>query len=297
MTQRHSRDGISVTPEQLSKSLSNISHQYLSSQATNNAYLLLLRLILSPHRVAQIEKIMEKPCTLCFILIGKAFIKDQYHTQFGCVLAKYLRKILTFLWYKHCNITINTTTEAFYLLQPDKQIHGKSSDNCKTTKYNKLILMTFVTAHLVIRRLVDRPEITSSYTSFKHFLTHHFRCSIDRKLWADIPGELVEYTKFSLIPQFTDIHNPPFPFYSIQMSNYHVNRLKDEIDRKEALQAQLATVGFQSEEKIMPTNDELKRIQIAYNQALALIAIELGWTTETIQQTRKKFEIFWIKEE
>ena len=81
------------------------------------------------------------------------------------------------------------------------------------------------------------------------------------------------------------------------MFDYHFSRLKDEIDRKEALQAQLATVGFQSEEKRMPTNDGLKRIQIAYNQALALIAIELGWTTETIQQTRKKFEIIWIKEE
>ena len=217
------------------------------------------------------------------------------HTQFGCVIAKYIRKLLTFLWYKHCNIIINTTNEVFYLLQPDKLIHGQELS--RTSKHNKMILMTFITAHLVIRRLVDRPEITSSYTSLKHFITHHFRCSIDRKLWADIPGELVDYAKFSMIPQVTDIHNPPYPFYSIQMSNYHVSRLKDETDRYETLQTQLETMGLQPENRRIPTHDELKKIQIAYNQTLALMASSMEWTTQTIQKTREKFKVIWTTDE
>ena len=84
------------------------------------------------------------------------------------------------------------------------------NDKLKALKYNKLVLMTFITAHLITRRLVDRPEVTSSYTALKYFIIHYYRSSIDRKLWKDLPCELVDHTKFSLISTIPLFPTIPF---------------------------------------------------------------------------------------
>ena len=293
LTQRHERDGLKITPSNLAKSLINIAHQKLACQATNNSHLLLTHLILSPHKVSHIEGVMERPCTLCFLTLGEAYVKDQIHCHYSCLIPIYLRKLLTLLWYKHSNISINTSIEAFYFLQSEELIIKSGNDKQKIQDCNKPVLLTFITAQLIIRKLTDKPEITSNYTALKHFIVHHFRTCIDKTLWPEIPDELLDHTKFANIPLFADIENPPFFFYAIQMTNYHYNKLRDEINKKMELQKKIQELGYKPEEDNKPNDEQMRRTQITYNQALALLAINMQWNSLQIEENRKNFHVLW----
>ena len=293
LTQRHERDGLKITPSNLAKSLANIAHQKLACQATNNSHLLLTHLILSPHKISCIEGVMERPCTLCFLTLGEAYIKDQLHCHFSCLIPIYLRKLLQCLWYKHRNIYINTSIEAFYFLQSEELISKPGNETQKIQEYNKPVLLTFITAQLIIRKLTDKPEITSSYTALKYFIVHHFRTCIDKTMWPSIPEELVDHTKFGNIPLFEDIVNPPFQFYAIQMTNYHYNKLKDEINNKIELQQKIQDLGYKPEEYNKPNDEHMKRTQVTNNQALALLATTLQWNSQQIKENRRNFHVLW----
>ena len=112
-------------------------------------------------------------------------------------------------------------------------------------------------------------------------------------MWPSIPEELVDHTKFGNIPLFEDIVNPPFQFYAIQMTNYHYNKLQDEINKKLELQKRLQELGYQPEEDIKPNDEQMRRTQITYNQALALLAIKMQCNSLQIKENRKNFHVLW----
>ena len=79
------------------------------------------------------------------------------------------------------------------------------------------------------------------------------------------------------------------------MSNYHYNKLQDEINKKLKLQQRIQELGYQPEEHSKP-NDEQMRTQITYNQALALLAIKMQWNSQQIQLIKNNFQVFWAEQ-
>ena len=112
-------------------------------------------------------------------------------------------------------------------------------------------------------------------------------------MWPSIPEELVDHTKFGNIPLFEDIVNPPFQFYAIQMTNYHYNKLKDEINNKIELQQKIQDLGYKPEEYNKPNDEHMKRTQVTNNQALALLATTLQWNSQQIKENRRNFHVLW----
>ena len=53
------------------------------------------------------------------------------------------------------------------------------------------------------------------------------------------------------------------------MTNYHYNKLKDEINKKIELQRKIQELGYKPEEDNKPNDEQMKRTQVTYNQALA----------------------------
>ena len=105
-------------------------------------------------------------------------------------------------------------------------------------------------------------------------------------------SELFNYDEYSTIPLFNDISNPPYPFYPIQMCNYQYNRLKEEIIMKQNFQRRMEEI-YTPEQKQEPDAYQLRRIQLAYNKSLALLAVEERWTTAQIKDARKEMQVFW----
>ena len=80
------------------------------------------------------------------------------------------------------------------------------------------------------------------------------------------------------------------------MCSYHYNRLQDEIDRKQDLQKQIEELGFHPKEHKKPSNEQLRKTQLAYNQTLALMATKINWTSQQIQVTKRDFQVFWAEQ-
>ena len=80
------------------------------------------------------------------------------------------------------------------------------------------------------------------------------------------------------------------------MSSYHYNRLQNEINRKQDLQQQIQELGYHPEEHNKPSNEQLRKTQVAYNQALALMAIRMEWTSQQIQLIKRNFQISWAEQ-
>ena len=92
LTSRHLRDNIHITPKPLANPISSISALELSAKATNNAYYLLTRLSLSPHRRALIEKRPDRACPLCFTELGICEQNNQHNNLYGCLIFQFMRK-------------------------------------------------------------------------------------------------------------------------------------------------------------------------------------------------------------
>ena len=110
-----------------------------------------------------------------------------------------------------------------------------------------------------------------------------------------MPSELFNYDEYSTIPLFNDITNPPYPFYPIQMSNYQYNRLKEEIIMKQNFQRRMEEI-YTPEQKQEPDAYQLRRIQLAYNKFLSLLAVKERWTTAQIKAAREEMQVFWAQE-
>ena len=108
LTATHLRDNIQITPKSLANAILSISMSELAAKATNDAYYLLTRLSLSPHRIALIEKRPYKACPLCFTELGICEQNNQYHSFYDCLIPKFKRKFLYFTWYQFAGIFIKT---------------------------------------------------------------------------------------------------------------------------------------------------------------------------------------------
>ena len=109
-----------------------------------------------------------------------------------------------------------------------------------------------------------------------------------------MPSELFNYDEYSTIPLFNDIPNPPYPYYPIQMSNYQFNRLKEEIIVKQNFQRRMDEI-YTPEQNKKPDTHQLRRIQLAYNKSLALLAVQERWTTAQIKDARNEMKVFWTQ--
>ena len=73
------------------------------------------------------------------------------------------------------------------------------------------------------------------------------------------------------------------------------SRNQHKISRKQDLQKQIEELGFHPEENNKPSNEQLRKNQLAYNQTLALMATKMKWTSQQIQLTKRDFQIFWAE--
>ena len=80
------------------------------------------------------------------------------------------------------------------------------------------------------------------------------------------------------------------------MCSYQYNRLQEEINKKQNFQRHIEEMGYHPEEHRKPSNEQLRRIQLAYNQALALMATEKKWTSQQIHSAKTDFQVFWVEE-
>ena len=131
-----------------------------------------------------------------------------------------------------------------------------------------MVLFTYMATHVILKKITDRPDISS---------------------------ELFNYDEYSTIPLFNDITNPPYPFYPIHMSNYQYNRLKEEIIMKQNFQRRMEEI-YTPEQKQEPDVNQLRSIQLVYNNFLALLAVEERWTTAQTKAAREEMQVFLAQE-
>ena len=59
------------------------------------------------------------------------------------------------------------------------------------------------------------------------------------------------------------------------------------------LQKKIQQLGYKPEGNNKPNDEQMRRIQITYNQALALLATNMQWNSLQIEENRRKFHVLW----
>ena len=269
----------------------------LAARATNNAYYILTRLSLSPHRTALIEKRQDRACPLCFTQLGIIEVNDQLHNFYNCLTAQFMKKFLYYAWFKFAGIFMNTDIEGYYMLdtktQIDRKMNGKNGP-----KYKKYVHMSIICAHLISKNLVNNVKTTSSWSALKRLINYQFRISIKKSIWNKFPPEFFDYDKISLLPKFKQ--GPPWKEYPIQMTKHLFEKLHPEEERIKKLHQILRhhglTYDYENSKK-QPEMDRLRHLQIRCNQAVALIATELNVSSDQIRTMRNELSIFWAADD
>ena len=294
LTSRHLRDNIHVTPKQLANTISSISATELSARATNNAYYILTRLSLSPHRIALIEKRPDKACPLCFKELGITERNNQYHNFFSCLIPQFMRKFLYYTWYKHAGIFINVDEDSYYMLNINMHMDTKTNGKAISKKNRKFVHLSYICSHLITKKLINNPATTSSWTALKRFINHHFKLALNKSTWHNFPPEFFHYDRISSLPSFKN--GPPFQPYPVQMTNYLHDKLLPEEAKIHRLHQLLEEHNLTEEhhnEQTQPAMETMRQIQVKNNQLMALIASEINANSTEISHMKMEFKIFW----
>ena len=294
LTSRHLRDNIHVTPKQLANTISSISATELSARATNNAYYILTRLSLSPHRIALIEKRPDKACPLCFTELGISERNNQYHNFFSCLIPQFMRKFLYYTWYKHAGIFINVDEDSYYMLNINMHMDTKTNGKAISKKNRKFVHLSYICSHLITKKLINNSATTSSWTALKRFINHHFKLALNKSTWHNFPPEFFHYDRISSLPSFKN--GPPFQPYPVQMTNYLHDKLLPEEAKIHRLHQLLEEHNLTEEhhnEQTQPAMETMRQIQVKNNQLMALIASEINADSTEISHMKMEFKIFW----